>query len=133
MPNDKHLKEILKYVICEDVRTEIGGKYMLIGIYPDDSILISRFPHVLTFVVWTVVRATKAGQQTPRFRVIDPVSSKIFQDGILTINVRDVTNVTVSVLRFSFQIDKAADFDIQVCYSDQEIYSFGKVHVKTPP
>jgi hypothetical protein len=34
----------VRFLLCDDVRSEIGGKLILIGLYPDDKILVASVP-----------------------------------------------------------------------------------------
>jgi hypothetical protein len=35
---------VAKALVCDDVRVEIGGKVMLIGVYPANDIAVPSFP-----------------------------------------------------------------------------------------
>ncbi|WP_321968817.1 hypothetical protein [Paraburkholderia tropica] len=39
---DKIIPQSARFYLCDDVRTEVGGKSTLIGLYPNDEITLSR-------------------------------------------------------------------------------------------
>jgi hypothetical protein len=59
-----------QFVICDDVRTEVGGKPFLIGVYPGNTILLASFPGVAVFRVWAVLVPWVEGELNGTFKVV---------------------------------------------------------------
>lgn len=53
--------------LCEDIRTEIGGKYSLIGVFANE-VQVSAFPSVIRLATFVEIEIPKAGDWNLKFR-----------------------------------------------------------------
>ncbi|MGE0580018.1 hypothetical protein [Reyranella sp.] len=91
-----------QFVVCDDVRSEIGGKDVLAGVYPGNVIVVGRLPARIEFATWTVFRAGKGGtfDCQYRFKMEDGVAT-----GLGRTTFSDMTVDKLTALRTKSQID----------------------------
>ncbi|MDX8526306.1 hypothetical protein RFM68_17540 [Mesorhizobium sp. MSK_1335] len=59
-------------LFCDDIRQEITGKHILIGVYGGDIVPSVPFPHVTPVSIWTKIVGLPLGEHTFRFKIIGP-------------------------------------------------------------
>lgn len=60
--------KITAVVVCDDIRKEVTGKDILIGVYAGD-IIVPEFPAVITATFWIEMTPGKLGKSRLRFRI----------------------------------------------------------------
>lgn len=97
--------EFSNAIICEDVREEKSGKFILIGVYLDD-VLLSRIPGRVTLRAWAQLRPNK-NKITVEFRFLH--GDKVIAHGTGDFVIEDEKIGKSSVIvspRVSIQIDR---------------------------
>jgi len=65
-------------VICEDIRQEINGKYILIGVFSAD-IRVVQFPIPVSFALWLPTIAEGTGSVNIEVRIVSPTGAFLAQ------------------------------------------------------
>lgn len=63
--------KVLNVLLCDDIRQEANGKYIVIGIYSGD-VLVPEFPTQLVFATYIEFVPERAGEQQFHFRLVGP-------------------------------------------------------------
>ena len=72
-------------IICDDIRKEDSGKYILIGVY-GENITVSRFPFSSTFAFWISVMTHREGEILCQWKMThDKLGDLSITDGKITI------------------------------------------------
>ena len=93
-PNLPHIKPI-HAIFCDDIRREVTGKEILIGVYSGD-LLVSRFPAPVVMAIWVPFeRVGNAEGKIPiEFRMLDAVdNNRSLGYGSIEIALSNVSNV----------------------------------------
>ncbi len=75
MPRDYKIKSVL---ICDDVRQEISGKEILIGVY-NDVIVFTDIPTIIPKLAFRIAVSSEKTLGTFKFRLEDPSRDKIIE------------------------------------------------------
>lgn len=65
-------------VLCDDVRLEINGKLILIGVYTGD-VVIPKFPNSVSVMLFLMGQVISGGQIAPRVKVTDDSGTVLFR------------------------------------------------------
>src|SRR3954452_10030963 len=74
-------------LICDDIRKEDNGKFILIGIYSAE-ILTETFPANLRIYFWPIMTAGEAGQYEFDIRIMGPNEAQLVQGSATVIFMR---------------------------------------------
>lgn len=103
-------------LVCDDIRREINGKLILIGIY-SDSIVVGAFPAALKLRYYVEYLLKEGAQAEVHFRIsangISPIASidaSIEVEGAATVAALDLPPTTITfkeatTLELSFSLD----------------------------
>jgi hypothetical protein len=80
-------------VLCDDIRQEANGKFLLIGVY-GGNVVIPSFPANLNLAVWMFGYTEKSGKIELRLRIVGPQEA-ILQEGMLEVEVKDFAHGTI--------------------------------------
>ncbi len=83
-------------VLCDDIRQERNGKYLLIGVY-GGNLAVRSFPTDVVLALWILARPKMAGRTKVRMRVVGPQESTLVE-GELEFNLRDTASATIMAL-----------------------------------
>lgn len=68
----KMYPKLVYFIICDDIRREIGNKFSLMGIYTSESILVPALPHVFRSLFFHLVfKGIKDGDDV-EIKLLDP-------------------------------------------------------------
>jgi hypothetical protein len=94
--------KVLKAILCDDVRVEITGKSILIGVYTNNIIGINNLPYQLKFSCYIELVADRSEQPLGgKVKVIDCSKEELLND---TLQVFTIERVPVSCYLSDFQI-----------------------------
>lgn len=107
------------FVICDDVRAEIGGKFVLVGVYPGNVIIVRHFPHELRFWLWAVFLCNKEGtfDAQVRFKANDGTVGGMSRT---TFTNSRVGGMTASRLACKLEVSGPHRFDAQFRFAGEE-------------
>jgi hypothetical protein len=117
-------------IVCDDVRREISGKDILIGVY-QGAILVPRFPVNLLLSLWVPLQCNKPGSYPLQFRVVGPHEVQYVSGVIPTIfQTKESGSVTVAGAPVPIQL--AGEIDFQLLEPGGEWQSVRKMPVRVP-
>lgn len=103
--------EIVKSLLCEDVREEINNKHTLIGVYIGD-VLISRIPGNMSIALFVELDVKKEGKQSIQLRLSGPGDHEAVLNADL--NFIGVGSSTLKTPRIELLVDKEGIFRIDL-------------------
>jgi len=83
-------------VLCDDIRQEGNGKYLLIGVY-GGNVVLRGFPTDLQLSLWILARPRKLGKTQAKIRVVGPQDT-ILAEGGLEVDVKDTAGALIMAL-----------------------------------
>jgi len=83
-------------VLCDDIRQEANGKFLLIGVY-GGNIVVPSFPANLNLAVWILGHAATSGKVQVRLRVVGPQET-VLQEGTFDVEIKDVLHGTIMAI-----------------------------------
>jgi hypothetical protein len=130
--------EPFNVIFCDDIRREISGKEILIGVYSSD-ILIPSVPTVLGISLWIQIRARGKGAARSRLRVTDP-SGNTAGETVLEYTIDDSkaaqsqgeTISSITLPQLPLNIAQAGTIDV-LWASDGEFVPIGRKQVTIGP
>jgi hypothetical protein len=104
-----------QFVVCEDVRMEVGGKRILVGVYPGSIVVVpNAFPRNVVTKLWATLHASKAGALTGTLRVIrTDDGSVVFQDQ-MSVTVANVERFVPAVFHLVSNLTKSGRLQVQL-------------------
>jgi len=106
----------------------VGGKQILIGVYPGNSVAVPHLPWQVVVRFWTEVLPIKVGDVDGRFRVVDMGGTSVFDDTIkLSIGAPNV--VMPITLMAQFLTATANSFEAQLQIGDEDWFRLGSMRV----
>lgn len=119
-----------KGIVCDDIRREISGKDIIIGVY-QGAILVPRFPVNLLLSLWVHLDCAKPGTYQLNFRVMGPHDVQ-YASGIIPTVFQSIETGSVTISGAPLQIQVAGDIDFQLQEPGREWQSVRKIPVRTP-
>lgn len=104
--------KIASAIICDDIRVENTGKYLLIGVYVS-NVLVRDFPSRLPLTFWTEVEPAKTGEFSAEMRVINVDDSSVLMNGQINFKFAKVATSAIAVPRISVEFQKPGSFEFQ--------------------
>ena len=89
-------------IICDDLRTEINGKDIIIGIY-SENIIVPKFPANLLLSLWAQFFANRSGDIPVSMRIQKDKKDLFVVEGIMQVNDYKKI-VTMHFSRFPLQV-----------------------------
>src|SRR6185436_1737323 len=83
-------------VLCDDIRQERNGKYLLIGVY-GGNLVVQSFPTDVVLSLWMLAHPKTTGRTQVRVRVVGPQESTLVEGG-LEFNLKDTTKAAILAL-----------------------------------
>ncbi len=68
MAKQSHMLSVKHVIVCDEIRREDSGKYILIGVY-SDNITVPRFPFDMTLAFWISAVPHKEGEIVCQWRL----------------------------------------------------------------
>lgn len=109
--------KIHNFTVCDMVRVEDNGKFLLIGVY-SNGVIFPQLPTQFTMTIWMLVEGEKTGKSRFSFRATMPeTDAKVFEaSGEL--DVGDVTQWVPMGLTVPVLIGQAGTIVIEVKIND---------------
>jgi hypothetical protein len=125
---------VQKSVICDDVRIEYNGKYILIGVYAGNNIGIPIVPANVQFSCYIEIVTELSRILDGEFRVVDE-NMEVKVSGRLKIHLFPDAPVPIHFLHLAFAIKKDGKFTLQwnLDNSQWEEVTSVRVEVRPPP
>jgi hypothetical protein len=106
-------------VLCDDIRQEANGKYLLIGVY-GSNIVVRGFPTDLRLAIWILAHPKALGRVRARIRVRGPQGSTLVEGG-MEIDVRDKeTAAIMAIPGLPLQIQGAGRMRLEWAANDDD-------------
>ncbi|WP_156649632.1 hypothetical protein [Methylobacterium sp. Leaf89] len=106
-------------ILCDDLRTEITGKNIIIGVY-DPIFSVESFPINHKFAIAFIVDVSAGGNHSFRFRVIDNSDGQVLNGRIQLDTEEGGKNVSLPAVFFNLEMKKSSTLDIEVSYPNDE-------------
>jgi hypothetical protein len=126
---------VVHCVLCDDVRIEVGGKEILIGVYPV-GIQTPFMPWFMVVSTWLRVIWSGDGEAQVEIRINNP---KGIESGIVKGSARSIWRGFVSSLTFSglaFQVEMEGIYAVEIKLNGgawEHIYQFPVYYVSPAP
>ena len=109
--------DITNIVICDDVRREVTGKDILIGVYNGD-IVVPSFPASIRIVLWVQFEPRRAGTFHVEIRIVFPNSSHV--GASFDMEIREENSPGSVAMALPIHADREGRFAVQARVNDQE-------------
>ncbi len=119
-----------KALICDDVRVEIGGKLMLIGVYPADDVAVSSFPTDIFLYSYVEATSTDARTCLGVGIVEDSDGTKVLENPMKFIALANKTMPLFSPM--PFRAAKPGTFKVKWVLNDGENVDVCRITIDTP-
>jgi hypothetical protein len=125
---------VKKFLICEDARLEMSGKQIIIGVYPDDLIVVPKFPVDVLFAFWIVVTPLELGSHTASIEIVDESGAVPTPRGRggATFNFVNYADTTVTIPNISVHVERTADLACKIQFGMGPWVTMGLLKVMTP-
>ena len=90
--------KILQVIVCDDVRREVTGKDIIIGVYGRE-ILTPNFPLSVPLTLWVRYMRTATGSFSADFRVVGEAGNAITPPLKFTLGIDDVNSYASAVFQ----------------------------------
>ncbi len=127
MSKDSFPFEFKNIIITDDVRREISGKDILIGVY-SGNIITEKFPSEFVFCVWMSIRSKRVGKFHLQIQTLGP-SKLVISDFSTDVGVTSEDNHASFVLgAIKTELQQEGNISVRARVDDgqwQECYSIG--------
>lgn len=129
-PENKYVK-FHPAVVCEDIRMESNGKFLIIGVYASE-ILVNQFPANLNIAFWLPVETLAVGKLKMQFRVAG-VNEAILGTANAEADMAAVGRAAFPIPPMTIQIQSPSNIELQVKQGDFDWEVVVSVPVKRNP
>jgi len=98
-------------IACDDIRQEITGKYILIGVYAG-NVGFPFFPTVTAIGFWVLAKPTKKGDYDVQLRVQDPDGKEVTK-GQMIIHVQEVEDTALVIPPMPISLARPGEIALQ--------------------
>jgi hypothetical protein len=107
---------IITAIMCDDIRVEHNGKYILIGVYPLNYIAIRDLEIPIRAFCYVEVDTTLSGTHHGKCRIIDEHGTTLYTD-IISLKLRNGPN-SFYFSEMNFRAPAAGDLRLQWQFED---------------
>ena len=104
-------------VLCDDIRQEANGKYLLVGVY-GANVVVKGFPADLRLSVWILGLARKPGKAEMRLRIIGPQEATLVE-GAIEVEVKETATI-IALPGLPLQVQREGKMSIEIASADKE-------------
>lgn len=104
--------EVQAVVLCDDIRQEISGKYVLVGVYGAD-IVVPGFPTQLFLSWWMMISPKIVGSLKGSVRILHSGGATLTQ-GEVNFEVKDLQNFTSTLTGVPVQFQNEGQLQLQL-------------------
>lgn len=127
----KALYKLLSVIVCDDVRTEVTKKEILIGVY-SDGIVVPKLPAILTSLFFRVHLALQIKEQaTFSFHVLKPSGQSLLDTGEQKLEPRK--NVILAMGMQGPHLDEAGKYQMFLRVGNGRRHMIGGFNVTEGP
>lgn len=94
--------EVETVVVCDDIRQEKNGKWLLIGVYGSD-ILVPAFPADFRLAIWILADPKEVGPSQVKLRIVGPHDSTMVE-GELEYDIRQMSPTILAMAGLPVQV-----------------------------
>ena len=104
-----------QFIICDDIRTEVGGKRTLVGVYPGNIVSVpNEFPREVVLSIWSSVYSTKARELSWDLRVVRCDDRATTFVDTFTASAKDISSLVPCTFRVFCQVSKVGRLEVQI-------------------
>jgi hypothetical protein len=130
MTEERTALTIETVLLCDDVRKEITGKDIVIGVYGEDA-TVAAFPVTLAFSLYMRVRFPGEGPFLTEFRVIGPSGQPLTPTVKVPMRAREGGGMaTVQIGQIPIQVQSAGQVQFQWRPPEGEWDTIQKLNIK---
>jgi hypothetical protein len=125
-----HRFTALAALVCDDVRKEISGKEILIGVFAD-NVFVGGIPANLIVALYIRALFARSEVSNFKFRVLGPSGLQVTPEASIPLSgPPDLETVIPIVLRFSFQAQAEGRYEFQWQPPEQEWETVTSLRIK---
>ena len=98
-------------IACDDIRQEVTGKYILIGVY-SGNLGLPFFPAVTALGFWVLARPSQRGDYDVQLRVQDPDGKEV-TGGHMIIRVQEVEETALVIPPMPISLERPGEIALQ--------------------
>lgn len=117
-------------IVCDDIRVEQNGKFILIGVYTG-SILVESFENTMSLCFWLRFHGLKPGRHSNTFTIFHNGKILFKADGILEAD--DAETPQGFLFNVPVKLEKTGKLDFQAEFSDGTIVEASPLRVDLKP
>jgi hypothetical protein len=121
-----------KFLVCDDVRCEVGGKIFLIGVYPGNTIALQNLPYVVSFTAYLEARCPENGKYKGTLIVEGQSGERLLTNNIGFVVV-DVNQCVPLFTPLSFKVEKSQTYKLIWELEGREALDIGFVRIAGVP
>jgi|SRR5581483_1945164 len=99
-------------VVCDDIRQEMSGKHILIGVY-QGAMLVRGFPFDVALAWWILASPSNKGIVHIDLRVVGASGNVLFQGASIRLDVRDAADTAIAVPPLPLQLQSPDQLSFQ--------------------
>lgn len=117
------------FILCDDVRSEIGGKFVLVGVYPGNVIVLRNFPAKISVTTWMVFTIQKGGNFRAKFRhkMQDGSHGGMGTTSFANMVAGKLTTCKVSA---EFELSDPQTVELQLQFPDEDWTTLGQFEIE---
>lgn len=123
--------QVISAIICDDVRREINGKDILIGVF-GSGMKIGAIPSLVSLSFWLELYAT-AGSHELTLRMIDPNGATVFQTPTNKVETKIDGFNHSAIVGAPIQISLTGDFKLQINTQSGEWQTIRTLNIISDP
>jgi hypothetical protein len=102
---------ISQAIACDDIRQEINGKHILIGVY-SGNLGVPSFPNVIALGFWVLAKPSQIGDYDVQLRVQDTDGKEVTRGNML-IHVQKVEDTALVIPSMPIPLSKPGEITLQ--------------------
>jgi len=127
---EHRLPQFLQSVVCDEVRKEVTGKEILIGVYGDD-IIVGAFPATLLLSLWVRARFDLAGDWAALFQVVGKSGRQLLTPQVAILRSPGVNHlVSITFGGIPLQLEGPEQIKFQWHFGGGDWHTIGEIEIK---
>ncbi len=99
-------------IACDDIRQEINGKFILIGVY-SGNLGLPVFPAHVALGFWMMAKPSQKGDYHIRFRVQGPAENEVTVSGQMIVHVQEKEDMALVIPPMPISIPSPGEIILQ--------------------
>jgi hypothetical protein len=105
--------EIDTVVVCDDIRQENNGKWLLIGVYARD-IVVANLPADLRLAIWLLVTPKQLGASTIKLRIVVGPHNASLVDAELQYDIKEISPTVFAMAGLPIQVRSEGPMKVEM-------------------